>query len=102
MTDTVVVGCKYATGVLIQVGNVTHTINGANSSEIFGGHGITDDVPKALWDAWLAENKNHDLVKNGFIFAHEQRKEVKAQAKEKVSTRTRAEPMEKPNGNEVK
>ena len=102
MADTVTVGCKYPTGVLIQVGNMTHTINGSNSSEIFGGHGITDDVPKALWDAWVAENKNHDLVTGGFIFAHEQRKEVKAEAKEKVANKTKAEGLEKPNGDEVK
>lgn len=102
MSDTVVVGCKYPTGVLIQVGNVTHKINGSNSSEIFGGHGITDDVPKQLWDAWYAENKNHDLVLKGFIFAHEQRKEVKAQAKEKVANKTKAEALEKPKGDEVK
>ena len=102
MSETVVVGCKYPTGVLIQVGNTTHKINGSNSSEIFGGHGITDDVPKALWDAWVVENKNHDLVRNGFIFANEQRKEVKAEAKEKVSNKTKAEGLEKPNGDEVK
>ena len=66
MSDTVVVGCKYPTGVLIQVGSTTHKINGSNSSEIFGGHGITDDVPKALWDAWVVENKNHDLVAQWF------------------------------------
>ena len=100
--STVTIGCKYPTGVLLQVGSTTFPINGSNSSEIFGGHGITDDVPKALWDAWLIENKNHDLVKGGFIFAHEQRKEVKAQAKEKVANKTKAEGLEKPNGDEVK
>lgn len=91
MTDTVTVGCKYPTGVLLQVGTTTFPINGSNSSEVFGGHGITEDVPKDLWDAWLVQNKNHDLVLKGFIFAHEQRKEVKAQAKEKVSNKTNAE-----------
>lgn len=102
MTETVTVGCKYPTGVLIQVGSTTHKINGSNSSEIFGGHGITDDVPKGLWDAWVAENKNHDLVTKGFIFAHEQRKEVKAQAKDKATNKTKAEGLEKPQGDEVK
>ena len=87
---------------MIQVSNTTHKINVSHFNQIFGGHGITDDVPKALWDAWLIENKNHDLVKGGFIFAHEQRKEVKAQAKEKVANKTKAEGLEKPNGDEVK
>ena len=101
MTETVTVGCKYPTGVLLQVGDVTHVINGANSSEIFGGHGITEDVPKPLWDAWLAANKNHDLVVKGFIFAHSQRKDVKAEAKEKAKEKTKAEAVQKPEGNEV-
>lgn len=102
MSETVTVGCKYPSGVLIQVGNTTHKINGANSSEIFGGHGITDDVPKALWDAWVIENKNHDLLTKGFIFAHGQRKEVKAQAKEKAQVKTKAEAVVPPKGDEVK
>lgn len=100
--STVTIGCKYPTGVLLQVGSTTFPINGSNSSEIFGGHGITDDVPKELWDAWLVENKNHDLVTGGFIFAHEQRKEVKAEAKEKVKNATKAEAITPPKGDEVK
>lgn len=100
--STVTIGCKYPTGVLLQVGSTTFPINGSNSSEIYGGHGITDDVPKSLWDAWLAENKNHDLVTKGFIFAHEKRSSVKAEAKEKVENKTKAEGLDKPNGNEVK
>jgi hypothetical protein len=100
--STVTVGCKYPTGIILQVGNTTFSINGSNSSEIFGGHGITDDVPKELWDAWLAENKNHDLVTGGFIFAHEARKEVKAEAKDKVQNKTKAEALDKPKGDEVK
>lgn len=102
MTETVTVGCKYPTGVLLQVGSTTFQVKGSNSSEIFGGHGITDDVPKDLWDAWLLNHKNHDLVTKGYIFAHEQRKEVKAQAKDKSTNLTKAEALEKPKGNEVK
>lgn len=100
--STVTIGCKYPTGVLLQVGNTTFPVNGSNSSEIFGGHGITEDVPKQLWDAWLVENKNHDLVTGGFIFAHESRKEVKAEAKEKAANKTKAEGLAKPTGDEVK
>lgn len=100
--STVTIGCKYPSGVLLQVGTTTFPIKGSNSSDIYGGHGITDDVPQALWDAWLAENKNHDLVTKGFIFAHEKRSNAKAEAKEKVDNKTKAEALEKPNGGEVK
>lgn len=102
MSDTVVIGCKYPTGVLLQVGTKTFSINGSNSSEIFGGHGITDDVPKDLWEAWCAQNKQHDLLTKGYLFAHESRKDTKAEAKEKVTNKTKAEPLEKPKGDEVK
>jgi hypothetical protein len=101
MTNTVTVGCKYPSGVLMQVGSVEIKANGSNSSEIYGGHGITEDVPEDFWKAWLEQNKNHSLVTGGFIFAHEKRSEVKAEAKEKSKNKTKAESLEKPEDNIV-
>ena len=104
MTDTVVVGCKWGPGILMQLESkgVSYFAKGSNSSEVYGGHGITEDIPADFWSAWLIENKNHDLVTGGFIFAHEQRKEVKAQAKEKAQVKTKAEAITPPKGDEVK
>lgn len=104
MSDTVVVGCKYPTGVLIQVGNTTHAIAGTSNQKalIVEGAAITFDVPKALWDAWRIQNKNHDLVTKQFIFEDVKLSNVKAKAKEVKANKTKAEGLEKPNGDEVK
>lgn len=36
---------------------------------VVGGFGLTPEVPKAFWDAWVIENKDYAPLKNGFIFA---------------------------------
>lgn len=100
--NIVVVGCKLPNGFVMQVGDVSHLIKGFNSSAIIGGHGITDDVPSELWEAWLKENKDRDLVKNGFVFAHSNKKDVKAEAAEKTKTKSGTEPMKPPKNDELK
>lgn len=37
---------------------------------IAGGYALTTNVPAEFWDAWLAQNKDSDMVKNGLVFAH--------------------------------
>lgn len=102
MAATVVIGCKLPNGFFMQVGDKVHTIKGYNSAAVVGGHGITDDVPADLWTAWLAENKDRDLVKNGFVFAHGDDKDTKAEAKEKAKTKSKTEPLVPPKNDEVK
>lgn len=97
----VVIGCKLPNGIYMQVGEKTQVINGFNASIVEGGHGITYDVPKDLWEAWLAENKNRDLVKNGFIFAHGKDKDTKEEAKEKKENKSKTEPLEQKSGEGV-
>lgn len=41
---TVTVGCKLPNGLIIEVGGQSVELNGANASNIIGGHGITYDV----------------------------------------------------------
>lgn len=91
--ETVVIGCKLPNGFYMQVGEVIHIIKGFNSSVVVGGHGITEDVPADLWAAWLSENKDRDMVKNGFVFAHGDAKSTKAEAKEKKDTKSKTEPL---------
>ncbi len=91
--NTVVVGCKLPNGFVMQVGEAAHTIKGYNSSVIIGGHGITENVPADLWGAWLKENKDRDLVKNGFVFAHTDSRNTKSEAKEKAQTKSKTEPL---------
>lgn len=99
--ETVIVGCKLPNGIIMQVGEATHVINGFNHSNVIAGHGITNDVPKDLWEAWLKENKDRDLCKNGFIFAHGEEVATKAEAKEKAATKSKTEPLEQKATGEV-
>lgn len=101
--STVTIGCKMANGILMSamVGGKKQEvrINGFNQNLIQGaGHGITHDVPKALWDAWLEKFKNSKLVKGGFIFAHAQEKSVKAEATEKKANKSGTEQLAQPQG----
>lgn len=91
----VTVGLKLASDLVIETGGKLVTINGfsKNRIEITGGHGITQDVDKALWDKWLQQNKETKLVKGGYIFAHESNEKAKAEAKEKKDTKSGTEKL---------
>lgn len=94
--STVIIGCKTPNGIIMQVASQDASVHikGWNKSEIIGGHGITYNVPKALWEAWRIEFKDHPLLVNGLIFAHEAEKEVKAEAKEKKGTKSKMEQLD--------
>lgn len=101
---TVTIGCKLPNGLLLEVGNKNVQINGANSSQVVGGHGITYNVDADLWAAWLKQNADRDVVKNGFVFAHGKAADVKAESKEKTDNKTGQEPIDpnaKTNGVET-
>lgn len=91
--NTITVGCKLPNGLTIEINNQSITLNGANSAALIGGHGITYDVDADLFNAWLEAHKDRDMVKNGFIFAHESSKDTKAEAKEKTGNATKLEAL---------
>ncbi len=67
---TVTIGCKLPNGIHMQMGAMSVRINGWNNNTIQGGsHGITENVPEELWDAWSKEHAESKLVKGEFIFA---------------------------------
>lgn len=100
--DTVTIGCKIANGLFLQVDDKTVNINGFNTATVIGGHGLTENVPTDFWQAWLAKNKDRDIVKNGLIFAHGNTKDTSAEAKEKRNTQSKTEPISQPKNNELK
>lgn len=89
----VTVGCKLVNGLIIEVADKKVTLNGANSSEIIGGHGLTE-VSKDLWDAWYAANKELTFVKKGLVFASVKEADAKAQAKERAKNKTGLEGLD--------
>ena len=95
----ITVGCKLPNGLLAEVGDKQIKFNGTHSSAIIHGHGITDDVPKDFWEAWLAKHEGwFEPLKKGLIFAHGQERSIRAEAKEKIDTKTGLEglPQDKP------
>lgn len=98
---TVTVGCKLPNGLIIEVGGQSVELNGANASNIIGGHGITYNVDADFFNAWLEAHQDRDMVKNGFIFAHEEAENTEAEAQEKTDNETKLEAIntdDKDNG----
>lgn len=89
--STVTVLCKKPHAVEIQVGNQKATLNGYSSSLVSHGYGITENVPKDLWEAWVEQNKGHKLYTSGCIAAQETTRNAKAQAKDTAELKTGTE-----------
>lgn len=94
MAGTVTVGCKIPNGLILEVGNTRVTLNGANSSNIIGGHGITEGVDQDFFEAWMQAHDWLPAVKNGFVFAHTKPANAQAEAKEKADETTGLEPLD--------
>lgn len=93
MAQQVTIGCKLATGLIIGIGEKQAKLNGANSSEIIGGYGMTN-VDKELADAWFEAYKDFDPVKAGLIFVQDKEANAKAQAKEQAEVKTGTEKLD--------
>jgi hypothetical protein len=83
MGQQLTVGCKLPNGLHLDHGGKRVTLNGTNSTEIIGGHGLTM-VDKEFFDAWYDAHREYPAVKQGLIFAHEKRSNAEGEAKEKV------------------
>ena len=68
------------------------TLNGANSSGVIGGFGMTQ-VSADFWDAWLADHLDFPLVKEGIVFATPKAKDAAAEAQVMEGVRTGFEPI---------
>lgn len=64
-----------------------------------GGFALTDGCPKDLWDNWLENNIDSDLVRNGLIFAGEDRVAVVAECLKRASLQSGLEPIDPANPN---
>lgn len=53
------------------INGCAHPQNAAPNCELAGGFAITPNVPKDIWDKWLSQNKESDMVKKGIVFAQD-------------------------------
>ncbi|KWO67587.1 hypothetical protein [Burkholderia territorii] len=97
--DMVTVACKLPQGLhldIVKHGEVRRrvTLNGANSPHAVAGFGITEHVPKAFFDQWLADHQELPAIRNELIFALPRRTDVEAMATERTDVKSGLEPLD--------
>lgn len=93
----VTVGCKLPNGLHLDVEGKRTTLNGANSSRIVGGYGLSE-VDKDFWEAWSKAYADSPLVKNGLVFAQGSANSAEAKAREQAEIRSGFERLEPGKG----
>lgn len=95
MAGTVTVGCKLPNGLIINTPEGKQvTLNGANSSVIEGGYGLTENVDKDTFDWFVATYADAPFIKNELVFAQENSRSAKAKAKENEGLTTGLEGLD--------
>lgn len=61
---------------------------------LVGGYMLTPNVDKDFFEEWMRQNKDHDAVKNGLIFAHEKRDSIEGIAEENAEKTSGMEPLD--------
>ena len=104
MAETIVVGCKLPNGLVVDQDGYTVTLNGANSSNVIGGYGLTEGVDKEAFEKWLEVHKNQPYVKNEMVFAQAKANSAQSKASENASVKTGLEglPQDRPVDGVVK
>ena len=92
-SNTVTVGCKLPNGLVLEFGGKSVEVNGANSSVIIGGYGLTEGVDAAFFDAWMEAHEAMPFVRNQLIFAQSKTADAQAEATEKAGKKTGFEGM---------
>ncbi len=92
---TVTVGCKLPNGLIINVEKTKVQLNGANTSAIAGGYGLTHNVDAAFFAQWLKLHADSNVVKKQIVFAQEKEVNAKAQASDQRTVTTGLEGMAK-------
>lgn len=85
---TYVIGCKIPNGVVIRGADKQIVINGARSSNIVGGYGLTEDVPADVWDEYAKAHAKSPAILNGLLFAVGDMKSAKDAATERQNEKT--------------
>lgn len=96
--STLTVGCKLPHGMhldFLEPGRPLRrvTIKGTNSARVIGGYGITEDVPEAYFNEWMAKHQELPAVRNGLIFAMAKYESTVAKAKEMAKEKNGLEPL---------
>jgi hypothetical protein len=77
-------------------GATTPTPNSMQFNQLMHGYGITQGIPKDVWDKWLEQNKDSAMVQNKLVFAYEDSNQTFARAakQRKEGVRSGLEPLD--------
>lgn len=68
-TAKIIVGCKLPHGLHLDTPGLERiTLAGGNDPSAVGGYGITNDVDRSVFEAWVKANSQHPALKNNQIF----------------------------------
>jgi hypothetical protein len=95
--EVLVVGCKLPNGLVIDIDGYSVTLNGANSSNVVGGYGLTENVDKAAFDKWIKAHADQPYVKNELVFAQAKTNSAESKAKENASVKSGLEGLPQDN-----
>jgi hypothetical protein len=92
-TATVTVGCKLPHGLILDLTEPgkpqrRYRIRGKNSATVIGGYGITEGVPRDLWEEWVKRHAALDIVRKEFVFALADTASTRDKAKERAELKT--------------
>lgn len=60
---------------------------------VIGGYALTDGVDGDFWRAWMEQNKTHQAVVNGLIFAHTKEDAARGMSADQEEIRSGMEPI---------
>lgn len=97
MAGVVTVACKLPNGLQIEQDGYVVTLNGANSSNIIGGYGLTENVDKDMFEKWLAAHANQKYVQRELVFAQARTESAQSKAKENSAIKSGLEGLPQDN-----
>jgi len=99
VSDTVTVACKLPNGLFMDVKGVITTINGFRTSTgtAIGGYGLTENINKDYFDAWMKEHADQPYVKKELIFALNKTSSAESKAAEYSETKSGLEGLPQDN-----
>ena len=62
--------------------------DGARKVDFVAGYALTRGIPAETWDAWLEQNQNTALVKNGVLFAYQNDADIRSAARDNKGNRS--------------
>lgn len=114
--DRVTVGNKLPFGLLIQLERRIETVdadgrtvkkyvpdgervllNGANSSGVIGGYGLTENVNAELFDRWMKQDPTFAPLAQGLVFVQSTTQRAASEAKDRAKLLTGLEPIDPDN-----